>query len=494
MSIYLVNPSDESFGVAVIAPRWMYVLAATTPREHGVPLLIDETLTPLNVEAVRAGDLVGISVHTGNAYRGYEIGRALRQRGAFVVFGGIHATLYPEEPITHGGAHSVVTGDGEYVWPQVIEAWSSGELRPLYNGGQIPGDRFARPRWDLLPPEAYMWGSVQTLRGCPKHCSFCSVWQTDGQKPRVRPPADVVDEVRELRRRGFRFILLADDNFYPVTHADLAAAARRSDKAALSKLEEIRRQRFELMTMLADLPDDTVFYTQITMEAAEDADYLKAMAAARIRGALIGVESVTPGGLKSIHKEFNASGDDLIRRLRRFREHGVYVLGSFIFGLSTDTAETLDATIEVAQKAEISFAQFVMLTPFPGTVDFHKWENSNDQAPPIGGVPLTRYWLLPSTSRPKVYMSHSNLTPEEIRSLTQRAWDRFYSLPRAWKRSAQLETLRARLAFLIISKLYRQMYANTGIATDSARHKHASWVASVLARPCRRWFMAKAAL
>ena len=83
-------------------------------------------------------------------------------------------------------------------------------------------------------------GSVQTLRGCPKHCSFCSVWRTDGQQPRARASDSVIEEIVELRRRGFRFILLADDNFYPVTLSDLAAARRRTNPARLRELEQIR--------------------------------------------------------------------------------------------------------------------------------------------------------------------------------------------------------------------------------------------------------------
>ena len=135
-----------------------------------------------------------------------------------------------------------------------------------------------------------MWGSVQTLRGCPKHCSFCSVWRTDGQQPRQRIADAVVREVVELRRRGFRFILLSDDNFYPVTKDDLTLAERQGNLARLESLKEIRAERFELMTKLAALPDDLVFYTQITMEAAEDPEFLQAMRQilverARARGA-----------------------------------------------------------------------------------------------------------------------------------------------------------------------------------------------------------------
>ena len=119
----------------------------------------------------------------------------------------------------------------------------------------------------------------------------------------------VVREIVQLRRLGFRFIVLADDNFYPVTLADLAAADRRTDKRQHAVLTKIREERFELMARLEQLPDDMVFYTQITMEAAEDPTFLAAMRRARIRGALVGVESVTPEGLKAVFKDFNQAGE-----------------------------------------------------------------------------------------------------------------------------------------------------------------------------------------
>ena len=102
MRIHLINPSHVSFGVAVITPRWLYVLAAATPSEYGDPLITDETLERFDPSTIAAGDVVGIGIHTGNALRGYEVGRIARDRGAFVVYGGIHATLYPDEALELG--------------------------------------------------------------------------------------------------------------------------------------------------------------------------------------------------------------------------------------------------------------------------------------------------------------------------------------------------------------------------------------------------------
>ena len=490
MSIHLVNPSDISFGTAVITPRWLYVLAAATPRDYGDPRVIDETLDPINFDTISPGDVVGIGIHTFNALRGYEIGREARKRGATVVFGGIHPTLYPEESYELGGAHAVVKGDGDVVWATVLSDCINGKLQQLYDGGRVSGTTFQPARWDLLPADKYMWGSVQTLRGCPKHCSFCSVWKTDGQQPRQRTADAVVREIVELRRRGFRFILLSDDNFYPVTMEDLRLAERQGNTARIESLNEIRRERFELMEKLAKLPDDLVFYTQITMEAAEDSEFLKAMNKAKIRGALVGVESVTPEGLKAIFKDFNYAGDKLVTRLKEFRKHGVHILGSFIFGLPTDKEDTFAATAELAQRADIAFAQFIMLTPFPGTVDFAKWEEKMASDPTrIAGYPLTRFWLIPREQRPKVYTPHPMLSPEQIRRGTQSVWDRFYSIPAIWERASIIKSVRGRVAFVVMSKLYRQMYANTGIATDSARVSRSTQWARLIAKPARRLFV-----
>jgi radical SAM superfamily enzyme YgiQ (UPF0313 family) len=301
-----------------------------------------------------------------------------------------------------------------------------------------------------------------------------------------------VQEIVELRRKGFRFIALADDNFYPVTLTDLRLAERQNNHAKLAELQAIREERFALMERLAELPKDMVFFTQITMEAAEDTEFLEAMRKARIKGALVGVEAVTPEGLKAVFKDFNYSGDALVRQLQTFREHDIHVLGSFIFGLPTDNQNTFPATAALAQEAGITFAQFVMLTPFPGTVDFERWEkDQNENVMAVNGVPVTRYWLIPARSRPKMFMPHPTMTADEMRERTQEVWDRFYSLRFIWKRSQCVSSIRSRLAFLFISKLYRQMYATTGISTDSARKARATLMARWLAKPCLHLFQAK---
>ena len=489
MKIHLINPSDLSFGIGVVTPRWLYVLAAATPSGFGDPLLVDEAVETTDFSRIQPGDVVGIGIHTSNALRGYAVGRQARERGAYVVFGGIHAGLYPEEARELGKAHAVVRGDGDIVWPQVIADCEAGNPSPLYDGGHIDGAKFLPARWDLMSSSQYMWASVQTVRGCPKHCSFCSVWRTDGQKPRQRNIDRVIEELVELRRKGFRFIVLADDNFYPVTLHDLEAADRREDKTRLHHLQDLRRERFELMEKLSQLPEDMVLFTQITMEAAEDEEFLGAMRRARIKGVLVGIESVTPEGLKSVYKDFNVSGESLVERLQCFRRNKIYVLGSFIFGLPTDRPETFFATADLADRAGLAFAQFVTLSVFPGTLDFQEWEKDQpDTGAGPKGFPSSRYWLLPRRQRPRLSVEHPTMAPEEIQTHTQMTWDRFYSIAAIWKRSRCVSGLKPRLAFLLISKLYRQMYANTGISSDSARISRSARWARWIAKPCQRLF------
>ena len=182
-----------------------------------------------------------------------------------------------------------------------------------------------------------MWASVQTIRGCPEALLLLQCLAHRWTEPRQRSFQTVIDEIVSLRRIGFRFIALADDNFYPVTFTDLRLAReQKTTSPSLKSSQRIREERFHLMAELAKLPKDMVFFTQITMEAGEDGEYLDAMRKANIKGALVGVEAVTPEGLKAVFKDFNYSGEALAKQLQTFRQHGVHVLGSFIFGLPTD--------------------------------------------------------------------------------------------------------------------------------------------------------------
>jgi len=165
--VHLINPSNFSYGVAVITPRWLYVLAAATPRSWGDPHIVDETLETLDPTTISAGDVVGIGIHTGNALRGYEVGHEVRARGAYVVYGGIHATLYPDEAHTMGEAHSVVKGDGDVVWSSVVADCAAGAPRDVYEGGRVSGGAFRPARWQTSSSSSPMACSELSIPASP---------------------------------------------------------------------------------------------------------------------------------------------------------------------------------------------------------------------------------------------------------------------------------------------------------------------------------------
>ncbi len=174
------------------------------------------------------------------------------------------------------------------------------------------------------------------------------------------------------------------------------------------------------MEKLAKLPSDTVFFTQITMEAAEDPAFLDAMRRAHIKGALVGVEAVTPEGLKDVYKDFNYAGETLVERLRAFKQPACPCPRLVHLRLAERSPRDIRSDLDDCDPRGVTFAQFVMLTPFPGTVDFASWEKSMEQDPTrIGGIPLTRHWLIPQELRPKVYTPHPVMDADEIRQRTQ---------------------------------------------------------------------------
>ena len=384
MRVHLVNPSHVSFGVAVITPRWLYVLAARDARRVRRS---DPRATRRSSRSTprpsTPGDVVGIGIHTGNALRGYEVGRVARERGAHVVFGGIHATLYPEEAHELGGAHAVVKGDGDVVWPQVLRRLRRRHARSASTRRPRAGRATSSPaRWDLLPrgplhvglgadrarlPEALLVLLGLAHRRPGAAAARASDAVVDGDRRAAAPGLPL----HRARRRQ----LLSRDAERPRAWPSGARTRR-----GCTSSRPMRDERFELMDRLAQLPERHGVLHADHDGGGRGPGVPDAMRRAHIEGALVGVESVTPEGLKDVYKDFNLAGDALVERLRTFREHGVHVLGSFIFGLPSDRPETFDATAALAERAGITFAQFVMLTPFPGTVDFERWERDEARA------------------------------------------------------------------------------------------------------------------
>ena len=480
--IILVNPAPaaERIDFSFITPRALPVLAAVTPQEDYIKgiRLVDQAVEPFPWDEVEAGDLLGVSIHTFNAIHGYALAKEAKKRGVTVVFGGPHTSIFPEETLRHGDA--AVTGDAETIWASVLEDYARGNLQQLYRGGQVASEAFTPARWDLMKTERYLVGSVQTVRGCPKQCSFCSVWVQDGRTPRVRTNDAIIQELQQLYRAGFRLVMFSDDNFYPYSLADIAKA-RDAEQAAAMKAG--RGNRLELLARLEkEIPDDMFFCTQITMEVADDPEYLSAMRRAGVAGALIGIETVTEEGLKATNKTFNSTGDELARKLETVRTQGFpYIMGAFIFGIESDTESSLDYTIRFARDSGIAMAQFIPMTPLPGTVDFHMMRR--------GRKPLKLikenydYWLDPD--HPRILYHHPHLSERALLSKVESAWREFYSFSSVvarCRRFGMLEDWRKAITYIVVSRGLLTRYKRYGLSADSAVKGTKKRLATLLGR------------
>ena len=466
--VFLTNPAPaaERIDFSFITPRALPVLAAVTPQNGYVKglRLVDQAVEEFPWDELEAGDILGISIHTFNAIHGYALAKKAKQKGATVIFGGPHTSIFPDETLRYGDC--AVTGDAELTWPQVLDDYAAGKLEQTYRGGQVDPDYFTPARWDLMKVDRYLVGSVQTVRGCPKQCSFCSVWIQDGQTPRLRTNDGIIQEVQELYRAGFRLVMFSDDNFYPYSRQDIANARNAEQRKGL---EAGLEQRFDLLRRLEkEVPNDMFFCTQITMEVADDPEYLSAMKKAGVVGALIGIETVTEEGLKATNKTFNSTGDLLAEKLETVRTQGFpYIMGAFIFGIETDTRSSLDYTIQFARDCGLTLAQFIPLTPLPGTVDFHMMKRGRK------ALKLIKkdydYWLDPQ--HPRILYHHPNLSEKQLLGKVEAAWRKFYSISSIVTRSKRLgmfKDMRKFLTYLVVCRGLLTRYTRYGLSADSA--------------------------
>ncbi len=237
-------------------------------------LLVDEAIEKFDANIVHPGDIVGIGISTGNCLAGYRILKEAKSKGATVIMGGIHPTIFPDEPLEMG-ADAVVTGNGDQVWSKVMNDALNHTLQRRYLGGRVAGDALLKARWDLLDHRQCMFPTVQMVAGCPENCSFCSVWVTDGRQPRQRLTDKIIEEVNELYDLGFRYIVFADDNFNPAT---LGRIAREPSPQKRRQLEQIREERLRFFDEYdRSVPRNLFAFTQMTTEVTSDEEYLSAM-------------------------------------------------------------------------------------------------------------------------------------------------------------------------------------------------------------------------
>jgi radical SAM superfamily enzyme YgiQ (UPF0313 family) len=496
--VVLVNPSRSTVGFSFLTPRWLFVLAGATPAELvGDPVLVDESLEAFDPSTVGEDDIVGVGIGTVNCRPGYRVVQQAKARGARVIVGGIHASLMPDEPLAHG-ADAVVTGNGDVIWADVIADALAGRLKARYAGGRVTGDALVKARWSLMPPGKYMFPTVQTVAGCPENCSFCSVWVSDGRKPRQRLTDTVIDEVNELYAMGYRALVLADDNFAPATLGRIAREPSAQKRQELSAVREERLRFFEEYDRR--VPKDIFAFSQLTSEIVSDETYLAALYhQVRLRLALVGIESYSEEGLVAANKQWNPKGSEMVRTIQRIQAQGIAVLSSMICGLESDTVRSLGAMREFAVQSGTLMAQFALYNPYPGTVDYYEMVQDQKKRDVPGYRPkhrtsllLDRFWL--TDAGPAEVISHAQLTGADLLRENRRSWDRFYSIGEILRRTRtgipERWGMIAKATYVMISLLFRRVYAGNGLVADVVHRRKIGRITRAgitVAMFCYRW-------
>jgi radical SAM superfamily enzyme YgiQ (UPF0313 family) len=353
MLLYLINPDNPlvSLGKSKLS-RWnrytvwkplgLLVVAGLTPKEWNIKVF-DENVQKQDYSLLPVPDLVGITSFTSQADRAYAIAHEFKQRGVPVVMGGIHATMCPDEAGQR--VTSVVTGEAESVWKDVLDDWGKGRLKPVYAGTHEPLNNTPIARHDLIPT-GYRFGSIQTTRGCPLSCSFCSVTTFNGSHYRHRPIAQVIEEYRTILEK---LVLMVDDNFIG-TRKDHIDHTKELLRAIIAS--GIRKQ----------------WIAQVTINFGDDPELLALASKAGCVGVFIGLETTSAEGLEEIHKRFNIRKiDDIRNAIGRIHRNGISVVGSFIMGLDIDKKDVGREIAAAAQRYSLDALNVMFLTPLPGT-------------------------------------------------------------------------------------------------------------------------------
>jgi len=448
MRLYLINPSNPLVSIVKVKEnRWnryrvwkplsLMVLAGLTPAEWEISI-VDENLGAPNYPAMPRPDLVGITAFTSQANRAYEVATHFRRLGVPVVMGGIHATMCLDEAMER--VDSIVTGEAERVWPQVLEDARHGSLKRRYDGGlaQINDVPFARH--DLLAT-GYAFGAIQTTRGCPLNCSFCSVTAFNGARYRQRPIPDVVREFQLVREKH---VLVVDDNL----------VGTRPDHIARAK---------DLFRALAQANLRKEWVAQATINFADDEELLALAAKAGCSGVFIGLESPAAEGLRELGKKFNLmKGRDFHASVRRIQRHNILVVGSFMIGLDIDEPGIGKRIAEAASQYGVDNLNVLFLTPLPGTRLWDQMKSEDRIALDAFPEDWKYYTLTFPVARHK-HLSLDGIIQEMISCDT-----RFYSMPRIlrracsnlWQRRKPLITLVGSLSYRSNLRLNCKAYAD----------------------------------
>ncbi len=421
----------------LFAPLGLQLLAAMTPSEYEVDI-IDENIGQCIPGGVHY-DLVGITTMTPQTPRAYRIADELRVRGIKVVMGGYHVSLLPEEALEH--CDSVCIGEADLLWPRIVEDARAGRLQSTYQADQLVDlAELPRPRRDLSPKKYRAQNMVQTSRGCPFNCDFCSVVKFFGHRYRFRPVQDVIEEIADLKSQGElkdNMVFFVDDN-----------------------IVGNKRRAKELFQAL--IPLKVRWISQCSLDIADDEELLDLAKRSGCLSLLIGFESVAVESLVEMNKK-NVKRLSYELNIAKIRQAGILIFGLFIFGFDSDPDSVYEDTLRFIERNGIACATYSVLTPFPGTAFFDRFEAE--------GRLLHKNWAYYDVAH--TVFSPLNGTPEDLQRAFYDTAQRTYAWGSMLKRIMKTGRY-APLALatsLGVKKMYRELPSRVWRAPKAEMHE-----------------------
>jgi len=420
---------------AIFAPTGLTICARVMPADWDVEL-VDECLLEKPHMAKADVDIVGITAMTSQAKRAYLLGDEYRRLGVAVITGGIHPSALPEEALEH--ADSVCKGDAESTLPHLIADWEAAEqrgedprrgIKPIYDWVEYPTAEIATPRQDLIDSRDYLIANpIQTTRGCPHNCNFCTTPAVFGRKFRQRGIESIVEEIREAKEKHKAWcFIFADDNF------------GGNHKWAIELCEALK-------------PLKISWASQCDCLIAKNERLLAAMRDSGCIGLILGLESPKSDTLAEAGKKF-VSPDTYEWRIRKIQSYGINLWGAFIFGFDHDTWRDCRDVCRFAARMNLSMSCYPILTPYPGTRFFEQFKREGR----IRTYDWERYNGASVVYQPK------QMTPKQLRHAQMAAFGEFFSLGSSFRR-LQVWPLKWRswIANIAIWKGIRYYYHSRG--------------------------------
>jgi len=383
---------------ALFAPLNLAICAAVVPDGWDVEIVDENAADRPHAPAAAGVDAVGIGAMTTQARRAYELADAYRRLGVKVILGGIHPSALPDEAALH--ADVVCRGDAEGTLPRALRDLAAGGAKALYDWRDCPDAPIATPRKDLLDPADYLvFNPIQTTRGCPHGCTFCTTPAIFGRRFRQRDVGDIVEELRAAKERfRSRVFIFSDD--------DVAG-----------------NQRWAMDLLDAMRPLGVRWASQCDILIADNDRLLAAMRDSGCVGLILGLESPRGETLRLAGKRY-ARAEDYLRRIRKIQSYGISIWGSFIFGFDTDGWRDCMNAVRFARRARLCMSCYPILTPYPGTAIFEQFRAE--------GRLLTEDW--DKYNGATVVFRPARMTVEELRHAQMAAFHEFYTPSSAFAR------------------------------------------------------------